>query len=288
MKDIVDWLTHIESMSARLYRQSADYFQDAALKEFLEHSADDEAVHYKIMVTAAETILVHPEIKSAITMDAETKRRIEAPFHANAERLKNNTLSRESLIDGLIETEFSEWNSIFLYVVNSLTRLRPEFKGSAAKIQHHLRHIEHFLGSDSYGKQKMFSLRDLQPVWNEKILVVEDDPAVLEILVTILSKEGVVDTAKNGEIGLEKIHKDYYRMIISDVGLPVMSGIEMFQAAAGEFPDLASRFLFLTGYPSRESVSFFNNNKLKYLVKPVSIYQITNTVLEMIHNIKAA
>ena len=288
MKDLVAWLTHIESMSARIYRHCAEYFQDPALKAFLEHSADDEAVHYKIMISAAETLLVHPEIKAAITMDPETQWRIERPLRSMAESLKSKTLSREALIDGIIEIEFSEWNRIFLYVVNSLIRIQPEFKLSAAKIQNHLRRIEHFLGSDSYGKQKIDAIRDLPPVWHEKILVVENDPAVLEILVTILGKEGVVDSATNGKLGLEKMQKTYYRMIVSDVGMPVMSGIEMFQAAAAAFPGLAGRFLFLTGYPSQETVAFFDDNNLKFLVKPVSIQNITTTVLEMMHSIKAA
>jgi len=288
MKDIVDWLNHMESMSARMYRQCADYFEDTTLKAFLEQSADDEALHYKIMISTAKTLMVHPEIKAAITMDAQTKWRIERPLHTVAERLETNSLSREALIDGIIETEFSEWNHIFLYVMNSLTRIAPEFKLSAAKIQQHLRRIEHFLDGDAYGKRKIDTIREIPPVWQEKILIVENDPAVLEILETILGKEGIVDSATNGKIGLEKIQRDYYRVIVSDAGMPVMSGIEMFQAAATAFPGLADRFLFLTGYPTRETVAFFDGNNLKFLVKPVSIQNIKATVLEMMNRIRAA
>lgn len=62
----------------------------------------------------------------------------------------------------------------------------------------------------------------------KKILVIEDEPAMREGLKDNLEFEGYsVDTAENGVMGLEKIEKKTYDLIISDVMMPVKSGLDV-------------------------------------------------------------
>ena len=288
MKRIIDWLIGLEKKSSEVYRKSAEHFTDEKLRDFLEHSAEDEAMHYHIMASASETIRKHPEVEPAITLDDAVKDRIENDLSVISDKLRTKSLTEEELIECIVETEFSEWNYIFLYVVNTLKRIQPEFKYSAAMIQHHIRHIEHFLNTIPYGRQKLAVIRNLKAVWEEKILVVEDEPIVADLLTAVLSAEGLVETAANGEIGLHKIRQSYYRMIVCDVDMPVMTGITLYRQASSEFPDIRHRFLFLTGNMDNEIISFFKAQGLKYLAKPASVKAIKSAILETMHKIPAA
>lgn len=288
MKSIIDWLIGLERISGEMYRKSAEHFANEELRTFLEHSAEDEAMHFHIMTSASETIRRHPEIQPAITLEEAVIDRIESAFKLITGKLRTKSLTEEELIDCIVETEFSEWNYVFLYVVNTLKRIQPEFKYSAARIQHHIRHIEHFLDTIPYGRQKLAVIQNLKAVWEEKILVVEDEPIIADLLTAVLSDEGLVETAANGEIGLQKIRQNYYRMIVCDVDMPVMTGIALYRQASSEYPDIRHRFLFLTGNTGNEVISFFKAHRLNYLTKPASVKKIKDAILEAMHKIRAA
>ena len=70
MKEIVEWLMHIERISAKLYREAAAYFNDPALVQFLRHLADDEAFHYEIMGEASKVVEEYPEEASAFVANS--------------------------------------------------------------------------------------------------------------------------------------------------------------------------------------------------------------------------
>lgn len=282
MKEIIEWLMYIESIAAQLYREAADYFDDPAFKKFLENNAREETYHHRIMSKALAIHTRHPEVESAFSLDAEIKETIQNSFLKTLARLNSKQLTREMMIDYIVTTEYSEWNDIFLYAVNSLKENHPDFKSVASRIQNHLRQIEHYLTSNDYGLKKVEDIRSLQPVWTEKILVVEDDPIISKMLVAILKRDGEVDTAKNGQQGLEMIRRTYYRLILSDIHMPVVDGITLFGRVAGEFPGIEERYLFFTGNPSGDVVDFLNSHGLRYLVKPASFQQLREAVMAVL------
>ncbi|MEO5571903.1 MAG: response regulator [Bacteroidia bacterium] len=64
-----------------------------------------------------------------------------------------------------------------------------------------------------------------------KVLVVDDEPAILELLQYNFSKKGAqVSLARNGVEGLEKAVSELPQVIVLDIMMPVMSGIEMCRA----------------------------------------------------------
>jgi two-component system alkaline phosphatase synthesis response regulator PhoP len=64
-----------------------------------------------------------------------------------------------------------------------------------------------------------------------KVLVVDDEPAILELLAYNFSKKGAdVSLAKNGMEGLEIAEREHPQVIVLDIMMPVMSGIEMCRA----------------------------------------------------------
>ncbi len=64
----------------------------------------------------------------------------------------------------------------------------------------------------------------------KKILLIEDDPLILEIYASKLKKSGFnVDFATDGEIAYEKFLKDDYDVILLDIVLPRITGFELLE-----------------------------------------------------------
>ena len=80
-----------------------------------------------------------------------------------------------------------------------------------------------------------------------KILLVDDEADILEIVGYSLSSEGYqVTTAKNGVEAIEKAKKHKPQLIILDVMMPEMDGIELARRATEIDPDL--KVMFITGF----------------------------------------
>ena len=63
---------------------------------------------------------------------------------------------------------------------------------------------------------------------SKHLLVVDDDEYILELYEELLTEAGYkVDTAKNGQEGLDKIKKKSYNLVLLDVMMPILDGIEV-------------------------------------------------------------
>jgi len=116
----------------------------------------------------------------------------------------------------------------------------------------------------------------------KKILVVINENSVAKLLRTILETEGQIDITGNGREGLQKVKEQDYGLIVSAIEMPIVDGIEFFCQAKEVVPDLNKKFLFFTGAPSSERISFFQNENLKYLVKPSTISEIRAAALSVL------
>ena len=102
-----------------------------------------------------------------------------------------------------------------------------------------------------------------------RILVIDDDSTIRDILAAILIKQGYeIDIAKNGVEGLMLLYDKRYDLIISDINMPIMDGIKFYRKLIERMPSMRQRVLFITGNKDRETDMFLKEMGLRHLLKP--------------------
>jgi CheY-like chemotaxis protein len=284
MKQTIEWLKHVEQLACSFYTEAAAAYKEYPDRSsFFLHLAEEETWHGRVMDDALEYLRHHTVPPFAITVDNATRQKIETPFLRTLELLKAGTFTWKDVLDCMMTTESSEWNHVFLYVVDLLKKER-QFMPVASRMHHHLTEIRDFLRSLPQGEDYMPAIRNLPQVWKEQILILDDEPSILSFLTRLLADEGVVEKAVNGAEGLQKVKDNYFDVIVSDVSMPVMNGIEFYKQAAALDPDIARRIIFFSGMVVPDIADFFRENNLRYLVKPAPIEDILAKVHEVIRS----
>lgn len=109
---------------------------------------------------------------------------------------------------------------------------------------------------------------DTPPHEKERILVVDDDEFILESLVSIFDSEGFhTSYAHRGEEALRLLESKPFNLVLVDVKLPDMTGLELLSRIRDTNPRI--RKLVLTGFPDAPSaIEAVNRKADAYLVKP--------------------
>jgi EAL domain-containing protein (putative c-di-GMP-specific phosphodiesterase class I)/CheY-like chemotaxis protein len=117
------------------------------------------------------------------------------------------------------------------------------------------------------------------PNARSRVLVVDDDPAVLHMLDTACKRFGfATETAKDGREAIERVQGASFDVIISDIQMPGLSGIEFLRAVRER--DLDVPVILMTGAPSVETASAAaEHGAFRYLAKPV-VVSVLKEVLE--------
>jgi len=112
-----------------------------------------------------------------------------------------------------------------------------------------------------------------------KVLVVDDQPMVRETIEDILNREGYdITSVSNGEDALALMRKKKFDVLLSDIRMPGMSGLDLIEKARREIPDIIS--ILLTAYPSVDSIdqAIIRLGVFDYLLKPVRREKLCETV----------
>jgi len=114
---------------------------------------------------------------------------------------------------------------------------------------------------------------DITPT-KAKILVVDDEPLLLRTFKKILESEDfLVDTVEDGKSALEMVNKEFYDMIIADLLMPVMDGIELLREVKKIDPELP--FIIVTGHSTVSSaVTAMKLGAVDYITKPIERPQL--------------
>ncbi len=285
LKEIIDWLTGVEEAANRLYERAAVVFQDdAEVALLLKQLAADEKLHHELMLKAGEALAGTSDFTTIVSLDNDTRRKVEKPFAELSGKLEAGALTRDELLSYLITLEFSELNHIFLYIMDSLKETSSRnFSCAALNIEQHKERICSFAAGRPGAEALIGRVGQLPSVFKRNILIVDDVDVNLNLLKAVLAGEGLIEGAKNGDEALRKVDTQPFSAIVADVDMPVMNGIEFFKKAVQRHPQLKDRFIFITGSPDPDRVHFFNDNNLKYLTKPAPISEIRRTVREVMH-----
>ncbi len=285
MKDIINWLRGIEHLASEVYSQAVSTFDDdPELKKFLDHISEDEAWHYHVMGSAAEYLSGKPDLIPAVSVDKDTNDKVIHHFFDIQAGLEHKTISRDDLIEKIVAVELSEWNDIFLYVVNVLKEKTIEFKYPAARLQSHINELKYFLEVIENKPQTLKKIIELPAVWVENILIVDDCEMITDLYKALLNREGNIDVAHNGEEAFKCMKKKYYKLIICDIDMPIMDGISFYKKAVKLFPGICHKFLFISGFVTSERQTFFKQAKVQCLLKPVPINILREESLRILAN----
>jgi len=113
-----------------------------------------------------------------------------------------------------------------------------------------------------------------------KILVIEDEAAIRRVLVKILSEESnayQVEEAEDGLIGIEKIRKDDYDLVLCDIKMPKMDGVEVLEAVKKLKPEIP--MVMISGHGDLDTaVNTMRLGAFDYISKPPDLNRLLNTV----------
>lgn len=124
----------------------------------------------------------------------------------------------------------------------------------------------------------------LRPDIRARVLIVDDEPLILRSVARLLRDQHDVETAQNGKEGLRMIREDGpFDLVVCDLMMPEMTGMELHQAVEADDPEVANRFVFLTGGAYTEQARHFlagvDNPKLDKPVQPNLLRSVVTSVL---------
>lgn len=112
------------------------------------------------------------------------------------------------------------------------------------------------------------------------ILIIEDEKAIRNVLRNILSEENKsfnVDDAENGKAGLDKMAEQNYDLVLCDIKMPGMDGIEVLNRIAADYPDTA--VVMISGHGDIETaVDCIKKGAYDFISKPPDLNRLLNTV----------
>ncbi|PXY45648.1 sigma-54-dependent transcriptional regulator [Flavobacterium hydrophilum] len=113
-----------------------------------------------------------------------------------------------------------------------------------------------------------------------KILIIEDEAAIRRVLVKILSEENdsyQVDEAEDGVVGLDKIKNNDYDLVLCDIKMPKMDGVEVLEEVKKVKPEIP--MVMISGHGDMETaIQTMRLGAFDYISKPPDLNRLLNTV----------
>ncbi len=121
---------------------------------------------------------------------------------------------------------------------------------------------------------------------NARILVVDDDESLRRVTQVQLEGEGyAVSTAVDGPAALAELKKSPRDLVISDMKMPGMSGVELLRRVRGLYPEIV--FILTTAYGTVESaVEAMKLGAYDYITKPVNPDALRITVRRAVEHVR--
>jgi len=118
----------------------------------------------------------------------------------------------------------------------------------------------------------------------KKLLIVDDEEALTFSLYQIfinIPVECEVLTASSGEEALEKIEKNHFDIVITDIAMPGINGLDLLSMIKAREPQ--TKVIVITAYGSDErKEQAYNRGAESYIEKPFDLYEIRDLVLKLL------
>ncbi|MBS3943996.1 MAG: sigma-54-dependent Fis family transcriptional regulator [Melioribacter sp.] len=121
-----------------------------------------------------------------------------------------------------------------------------------------------------------------------KILIADDEKNIRDSLKLVLDEEGYsTDVASDGEEALQKIETENFDIVITDIKMPKVDGMQLLETSTKIAPD--SFFIIMTAYASvKTAIDALRNGAYDYLIKPVEFDDVIFRIKKLIDYKKLA
>jgi len=116
----------------------------------------------------------------------------------------------------------------------------------------------------------------------KKILIADDEPHVSTLLKQFLERTGYqVTTVLNGQQALEKIDQTRPDILITDVQMPKMNGMELCETLVHNYPNFCSLIIVMTSRTDNDIRQWAELHKhIELMEKPLSMRRLTSRLKE--------
>ena len=113
-----------------------------------------------------------------------------------------------------------------------------------------------------------------------RILIVDDDESIREVLTAILRDEGyIVEAVDTGEKAIQATQQKFYNLALIDIRLPDMEGTKLLTKMKDTVPKMVK--IIITGYPTlQNAIEAVNKGADGYIVKPINIEETLKIIRE--------
>jgi DNA-binding NtrC family response regulator len=118
----------------------------------------------------------------------------------------------------------------------------------------------------------------------KRVLILDDEASIRELCARVLSRAGfAVVTAGNGTEGLKLLQAEAFDLVISDIRMPGISGLDVLEHAKQRYPSII--VVLITGFGTPEALSRAKaSGAEKILTKPFNPIELLTTVKEVMPN----
>jgi PAS domain S-box-containing protein len=123
----------------------------------------------------------------------------------------------------------------------------------------------------------------------ERILIVEDEPTVAELIADVMTEEGYsVDTLLDSRAALGRLEEKTYSLVICDLKMPYLDGPGLYRALVRREDPMQHRVLFVTGDTmGPRTMEFLKSSGLPYLAKPFLVEELKEAVRQALADVPA-
>jgi len=267
--DSITWLIGVETSAANLYEEAAIVFRgDEDFSRFLSQMAVEEREHEKLLQKASAAISDSEMKRASFYFGDDFRNKIEAPFSRALRLSKDGTLTKNAMVNVVADAEFSEWNELLLYTLDLLNVLDEEVQQARLDFKKHRMRAQEYIASLPGGDSIILRVQRLTRPGGKRVLIVEDNLSVARMLEALAMDQVEVIIARDGQEGISCIQQRHFDLIISEIDLPKMNGVEMYKQALEKNPNIGSRFIFFTGTENPEHLDFVRSTNTLMLPKP--------------------